>query len=971
MTKCCAWLLVAGTCLAAEEPVLFGPDSWGGIPSHIGVVNPIGRETADANILSLRGEWTFSQRSPSTWRNASHRITWQGFDEPGVPWENARSSQVPGCWEFQGVGEAGVGRPWKCWWDSAPTPLRHQFEGDCLYLKRVTIPADWKGKRIWLAIGAVNSQGWFWLNDTQVASVQEYCATRKFDVTPYVKPGEENKIVAVVSNYAASRRGCFNYYNKWGGILRDIEFQATPHVCIDDAWVRGDFDGRGAEAHVELTGEAAGRVGKIRVEVEGEVAEAEAKIGENVVRLPLKDFRPWSPEHPNLYWAKIELLDVDGNVAMSRRERFGVRKLEVRGKDFYLNGDPVFLRGVGWHYVVPVEGVLPPDRERIRREVGIVRAAGFNQVRLHTECRWPEFFEACDELGLMVMPELPYYTDYMTDDFPFNPVGDVTELWQTLRRHPSFAIYSGGNEGWFGHALSKRFYEYVKKLDPDRPVFGQDGAPNPRTNGPDVSDFVGGPRTIWPSGLYDPDRPFFCHEYLNVCVKLDARLEKKFTGVWAPPVRYDDRQKWLARYGLDRVWGDRLQDAQHVFQSHWRRYGLECARADPYCDGYSFWSLVDVACPQTVSVGTRMDRWRAWCPMVYAQKPRDPFLAYAGQAVFDPFLGTKSEGESPAQVAEYNSPSCVLIDDETTDPAEAEAWWMANEGNPSEIWLGGTNRVHVAGESFPITFLFAHYENKPLDNARIDWKFVTDDGREFLAGGEGIGAQKLGHARKVARSVFTVPELDKACKATLVATVSGRAGNSKFVQSNHWDWWFFPKRAPRPSGAVAAADEFRGILLPRYPGLLTAGESAKAKTVIARSGSDEERVALALGRNVISVSNWSGSPNIALGRWWMGSQLGMVLADTPVLAKLPHQGVLNPLLFRIVKEGAAELPLSDVKGADYRIVGEGRDACYLYLAETSLPGGAKRFTVSGLDIVSDTPEGATILDGMLDMLDKE
>ncbi len=91
----------------------------------------------------------------------------------------------------------------------------------------------------------------------------------------------------------------------------------------------------------------------------------------------------------------------------------------------------------------------------------------------------------------------------------------------------------------------------------------------------------------------------------------------------------------------------------------------------------------------------------------------------------------------------------------------------------------------------------------------------------------------------------------------------------------------------------------------------------------------------------------------------------MVLADTPVLGRLPHQGVLNPLLFRIVKEGA-ELPLADVKGADCRIVGEGRDACYLYLAETPLATGGRKFTVAGLDLVSDTPEGTAILDGLLD-----
>lgn len=968
VTVCLLAGFAASVGLAADASVMTGRDSWGGIASHVGVVNPVGRDPDDPNVLSLRGEWIFSRRPPGTWRNGAYYHTMYGVESPGKPWKDTRMIQVPGCWEAQGVGDPGNGHPWNCWWDSAPNPMNHQFEGDCLYMKRIRLPEGWKGKRVWLSIGGVNSQGWFWLNDRQVAYVQEYCATRKYDVTDFVKPGQEVKVVALVSNFAASRRGCFNYYNTWGGILRDIEFQATPEISIDDAWVRGT-DAREVEAHVELTGEAVGRIGKIRVEVEGEQAEIEAKIGENVVRIPLKDLRLWSPEYPNLYWARIELVDADGRVTMVRRERFGVRKLEVRGGDFYLNGEPLFIRGAGWHNVVPIEGVMPADRERIRHDMKVVRAAGFNQVRLHTECRWPEFFEVADELGLMVMPELPYYTDFQTGDFLFDPVGDAIDLWKTLRRHPSFVIYGGGNEGWFGPVLSKRLYDFIKKTDPDRLIFGQDAAQNPRTNGPDVSDIAGGPAVIWPRGYYEPGRPFLCHEYLNFCVKLDARIDKKFTGVWMPPMKYDVRKKWLARYGLDSRWGDRLQDAQHVLQTYWRRFGLESARADPYCDGYSFWSLIDVACPQTISKGSLLNRWSQWERFVSSSEARDPFLTYAAQALFDPFMETKSKGESPAQVAEYNSPSCVLMDDESAQPKEGAEWWEAQGGVLKKMWVkGGTNRVHVAGDRFPLTFLFAHYENAMLEDARIDWKFVTDDGREFMVGGQGIENQKVGHARRVARVVFTVPEITDACKATLVASVSGRVGNRDFAQSNHWDWWLFPKRVARWSSDTAATDEFHDMLLPRYPGLLPAGEMAKAKNVIVRGGSDEERAALARGQNVVSISKWNGEPNVVLGRWWMGSQLGMVLADSPCLAKLPHQGVLNPLLFRIVKEGAAELPLTDVKEDDYRIVGEGRDACYLYLSETKLKGGARKFTVAGLDIVSDTPEGTAILDGILDVL---
>lgn len=965
-------LMVSASCLQAGEPALRGFDSWGGIKSHVGVVNPVGREPADPNVLSLRGEWTFSVRPNHQWRNSSGANEWQGVERDGSPWRDTRTISVPGCWEAQGVGTSGMSRCWKVWWDSSPNPIRHQYEGDCFYRKDVVIPADWTGRRIWIAVGAINSQGWIWVNDNQVAWVQEYCATRKYDITDFVRPGESAKIVILVSNAWASRRGCFNYVNTWGGILRDVELQATPEMFIDDAWVRGDFDGQMAEVKVEVEGGRRNGSYSLRATVEGETKEIDIRFSPSpsdfTLEIPLRDFRPWSPEHPNLYWAKIELLE-DGKVTMVRRERFGVRKLEVCGREFHLNGQPFFIRGAGLHNIFPVEGTMPPDRERIRRDVAIIRAAGFNQVRFHTECRWPEFFEVADEMGLLVMPELPYYSDFMTADFTFDPIGDAIDLWKTLRRHPSFAIYSGGNEGWYGPVLSKRFYEFVKKMDPDRLVFGQDAAPNPKTNGAGVSDIVGGPRTIWPNGLYEPERPFVCHEYLNVCVKLDPRLESQYTGAWAPLVTMETRRRWLERYGLSLEWGSRLQDAQHALQAHWRRYGLEYARADPHCDGYSFWSLQDVACPQTEGRGSRMEQWLGWGANLYSGRPRDPFIAYAGQALFDPFFGTKRKGESPREVAEYNSSSCVLMDDESTDWTAARAWWKKCRGNPSVMWIGGTNRVHVSGDRFPLTFLFAHYENDPVADAHLGWKFVKDDGTVLLSGEVAIGDQAVGPARKVARQVFAVPDLENACRVSLVATITGKTGQGVFEQSNHWDWWFFPRRSPRRTEKVAVADPFRPLLLPRYPGLLPMSRMEEAKTVIAVRGSDEERTALSSGKSVVSLANWDGAPNVALGRWWMGSQLGMVLSDSPLLAKLPHHGVLNPLLFRIVKKGL-ELPLADVTSEGYRVVGEGRDACYLYLAETELPGGARRVTVAGLDLVSDTPEGTAILDGILEGMNR-
>ena len=435
-------------------------DTWGGRKEHPAIVNPVlGDEPG--SVLSLRGEWEFST---SGWaRNG----IWEHF-QSRAEWPGTRKILVPGCWEAQGVGQPGMSARWDNGGDHSAKPIRHVHLGSGWYRKTVEIPADWAGKRVWLKIGGAKSCAYVWVNNWQVALNENYCATCKYEITDLVVPGSNATVVAQVSNLRPSRKGLMSAMHRWGGLYRDVELEATPPTFIDDAWVRGDFDGRAAEAHVAVAGP--GRAAcRVRFTVEGRSAEAAAAPDseETVLRLPLPSLRAWSPEHPNLYTGIVELVE-GGRVVHTRRERFGVRKLEVRGKEFFLNDRPFFVRGFGDDHVYPVTGITPPDRDLHRAHLAKAREAGFNFARLHTHCELPEYFEAADELGIMVQPELPYYSDAPTEAFSFDPKRDAEELWRNYRRHPSFAIYSMGNEGSFGPVLDRRLHAFVKAMDPDR-----------------------------------------------------------------------------------------------------------------------------------------------------------------------------------------------------------------------------------------------------------------------------------------------------------------------------------------------------------------------------------------------------------------------------------------------------------------------------------------------------------------------
>ena len=928
-----------------------GNADWGGRAPHPAVVNPVcGYEPGQ--VVDLAGTWKFSCNRYTADRGQFFRTKQY---ESG--WEGERTIRVPGAWEPQGVGER-VERQLRRSHDGAKhQPLRHCFIGNGWYRRTVEIPAAWKGRRVWLKIGGVGCQGWFWVNDMPVAHVFDYCATRKFEITDLVEPGKSAKIVAEVSNAAPSKHGNHDTWNFWGGITRGIELEATPATFIDDAWGRGDFDAKCADVRVTVCGPA--RDGwTVRASVTpasgGATAVGTAPVaasGETRVRVPLADFRPWDPEHPNLYRARIELLAPDGSVAHVRTERFGIRKLEVRGRDFYLNGRPFFIRGVGFHEIEPIRGYYPPDRDYNRRRIAQARACGFNAARLHTRCETPEFFDAADELGLMLQPELPYYGDHPVAMQPFDPLGDAEELYLNYRRHPSFAVYSGGNEGSFGPVLGKTFYRTVKDRDPDRLVIEQttmgaplwkrspadEGEKNPPVwrgrkihknmltvadaNFAETEDFISVPSKMWKRGSHNPPCPLMGHEYMNLAVKSDSRLEGRYTGIWeAPPnARRAVRGAWLAKFGLDHAAGDRLQDAQHALQALWQKRGVECARTDPHCDGYYFWSIAD--CTSENEIG-------------WTGKPDLENPACMAQGVFDSFFGEKINGQTPAGFAAFNSPVGVFADFE---PADLQV---------------------RAGEPVKVRALLAHYGAAPFADARVSWE-VADASGARLAGGElKAGRQELGAVRQIAEIAFAAPAVTRPTAAKFTLCVEGHR--------NSWDCWLFPRRTKRDGRDLAVSGACRAAFEAAFDGVLPPERAAEAKTVVADAGSPEIAAALARGQNAIEIGGTDGLPNVRLGWWFLDGIVGATFdTSDPLLKYLPTSPTLSTLHFRIFKKGR-RMPVAGFAAADCAVIAEEGKGCFAHLGSRVDAKGGRHLFAHGLALDKDWPESLAILDGLVD-----
>lgn len=900
--------------LRAEEQSsrLGGVDSWAGRPALPALVNPVVSSRLQS-VLSLRGQWEFVTQEIAPLRHP----TWRAFYSK--PWPQSRAIQVPGCWEAQGVGTPGIGNAWDTRWDNCAKPLRWIYMGDAWYRKTATIPPSWKGQRIWLKVGGVRSQGWFWVNQTKVAWVDNYCGTYKYDITDLVEAGSQVEVVAEVSNTQPSRKGLFSSTHKFGGLYRDVELEATPDTRIDYAWVRGDFDQKTAEIHatvafgneftslknpllrVALKTNAGEPAGEGVVAVKFGIGQ---KYTDLTCRIPLTRFNPWSPDSPALYLAELTLCDGEQSVH-GWVERFGVRKFEVRGDRFFLNNKPFFVRGYGDDFVYPLTLVSPASREEHLEHLKVARKAGFVYVRLHTHCEVPEFFEAADEAGMLVQPELPYYGDYPTEAFTFDPIRDLKELITHYRRYVSLATYCMGNEGTFGEPLGNEIYRLVKRLDPDRLVLHQDGTLNTKEN----SDFRNGPINVWAPGSFVCDAPFVAHEYLNLSVKQDPRLARRFSGVMAPPVPEEDHDQFLAAAGLDRRWGYACQDASHSLQGFYQKEGLEAARLDPTCDGYSFWTIVDVIVRQGNT--------------------------YSAQGFLNAFWEPKPNGNTPEDLLTVNAATVLML-----------------KTNLSP-------RIAVSGDRVRADFWISHYGEQRLIQTQLAWTLRT--GRTVLSKGVCAGGDvELGSVQSLAQVDLLVPDLKKPVHAILEVTVVDSAIR------NQWDFWLFPKRTvPRVTG-IAVAPALLPKLTSLLEGLVTSGDPGyeQASLLISSIGAADVEPALAAGKRVLLINSADGKPNVSLGWWWMGNQVGTAFASHPALGEFPHNGYLSPLAFRILKTGLTLPAPTGFRSDEMYVVGEGLNSYFLYVGEAKIKDGRALMTF-GLDLLSGYPEGTCILDGLI------
>ena len=535
-------------------------------------------EPKHADVLSLNGDWKFHYTADrSKGRPGKDDFYADNADVSG--WDNIR---VPLNWEMAGYDVPvynNVGYPFH---NNPPfiKAFDDNFDKNPVgsYRRNFTLPENWKdGRRVFIHFDGACSAIVVWVNGQYAGYSQGANTDAEFDVTNYVRKGENNVSVRV---YRWSDGSYLEGQDMWhlAGIHRDVYLVSTPRTFVFDHYITSSLDA--ASKYTEGSLDVALTVNnalcdKVTKNLEVELLDANNKLVArqnvqaamtakdshktfNVKMEGLKGLTPWSSENPYLYTVVVRQKQGDKE-EMVFSTKYGFRSVEQRGNLIYVNGERVFFKGVNTQDIHPLLGHAI-DTETMLKDVMLMKQANVNTVRTSHYPRQPRMYAMFDYYGLYCMDEadVECHNNQSLSDTPSweNAYVDRTERMVLRdRNHPSVVFWSLGNESGGGQNFQAT-YDCVKRLLPGRDNFVHYEGYN---HGEKYSDFGS---DMYPkvekvieqsSGLNN--KPYFICEYAHAMGQAVGNLQEywdvieKSTGIvggciwdWVDQGIYDTRR---------------------------------------------------------------------------------------------------------------------------------------------------------------------------------------------------------------------------------------------------------------------------------------------------------------------------------------------------------------------------------------------------------------------------------------------
>ena len=478
----------------------------------------------------LNGIWKFHYA-----RNYGSAVP--GFEKEDYCCRDWDDIRVPAHIQMEGYDApqyANVQYPWEGHEDIHPGEIPEHFNPVASYVKYFEVPEEMQGKRLFISFQGAESGIALWLNGQFVGYSEDSFTPSEFELTEYVKEGE-NKLAAQVFKWTASSWCEDQDFYRFSGIYRDVYLYTVPEVHVYDLQIRAIPDETLSTAALEIRTNTWGKgTVKITLSKDGEtvIEDKKALDGEEIYSWKVEDPVLWSAEDPQLYDLVLEVYNEAGELQEVVPQKVGFRRFEMKDGIMTLNGKRIVFKGVNRHEFSSVSG-RHVSEEELRKDLKIMKQNNINAIRT---CHYPDaslIYQLCDEYGIYMIDETnleshgSWDVAEFTKDYTYVVPHDKPEwrdmmldransMYQRDKNHSAILIWSCGNESFGGKDIFE-MSQFFHKEDPTRLVHYEGLCHDRRYN--DTSDMES---QMYPSVeaikeflAKDSSKPFICCEYTH------------------------------------------------------------------------------------------------------------------------------------------------------------------------------------------------------------------------------------------------------------------------------------------------------------------------------------------------------------------------------------------------------------------------------------------------------------------------
>ena len=478
----------------------------------------------------LNGIWKFHYA-----RNYGSAVP--GFEKEEYCCKDWDDIRVPAHIQMEGYDApqyANVQYPWEGHEDIHPGEIPEHFNPVASYVKYFEVPEEMQGKRLFISFQGAESGIALWLNGHFVGYSEDSFTPSEFELTEYVKEGE-NKLAAQVFKWTASSWCEDQDFFRFSGIYRDVYLYTVPEVHVYDLQIRAIPDETLSAAALEIRTNTWGK-GEVKITLskDGEtvIEDKKALDGEEIYAWKVENPMLWSAEDPQLYDLKMEIYNESGELQEVIPQKVGFRRFEMKDGIMTLNGKRIVFKGVNRHEFSSVSG-RHVSEEELRKDLKIMKQNNINAIRT---CHYPDaslIYELCDEYGIYMIDEtnLESHGSWdiaeFTKDYTYVVPHDKPEwldmmldransMYQRDKNHAAILIWSCGNESFGGKDIFE-MSQFFHKADPTRLVHYEGVCHDRRYN--DTSDMESqmhpSVEAIKEFLAKDDSKPFVCCEYTH------------------------------------------------------------------------------------------------------------------------------------------------------------------------------------------------------------------------------------------------------------------------------------------------------------------------------------------------------------------------------------------------------------------------------------------------------------------------